>query len=44
MVLNVNPDVENPIFDINRNLVRGSTDEEYIDRVCYVSEKRKTTM
>ena len=44
MVLTASPDPENPIFDVNRNLVRGSTDDEYIDRVCYVSEKRKTAM
>lgn len=44
MVLTASPDPEKPIFDVNRNLVRGSTDDEYIDRVCYVSEKRKTVM
>lgn len=44
LVLSANPDPEVPLYDINRNLVTSSTSSGDVDRVCYVSEDRKTVM
>ena len=44
LVLTANPDPEVPLYDINRNLVTSSVSSGDVDRVCYVSERRKTIM
>lgn len=44
LVLKSYQDAENPIFDVNRNLLYKTSSNFTIDRVCYVSDKKRKSL
>lgn len=44
LVLSTNQNDENPLYDINRNLLYKNTSNINIDRVCYVSDSKRKSL